>query len=70
MIGTKPNAIETTGLTYSFRNGRRVVNEINLQVPAGSIFGFLGPNGAGKTTTIRLLTGMLENDMDNIFLYH
>jgi len=63
------NAIETTGLNYSFRYGRKVVNEVSLQVPEQSIFGFLGPNGAGKTTTIRLLTGMLENEPDNIFIH-
>ena len=62
-------AIETSGLTYMFRYGRKVVNEVSLKVPEGSIFGFLGPNGAGKTTTIRLLTGMLENDKDNISIH-
>jgi ABC-2 type transport system ATP-binding protein len=31
---------------------------LNLEVKAGSVFGFLGPNGAGKTTTIKLLTGL------------
>jgi ABC-type multidrug transport system ATPase subunit len=62
-------AIETSGLNYIFRYGRKVVNEVSLKVPEGSIFGFLGPNGAGKTTTIRLLTGMLENDKDNISIY-
>lgn len=67
----EPNtyAIETSGLNYMFGYGRKVVNEVSLKVPEGSIFGFLGPNGAGKTTTIRLLTGMLENDKDNISIY-
>jgi len=66
----EPNvyAIETSGLNYMFRYGRKVVNEVSLKVPDRSIFGFLGPNGAGKTTTIRLLTGMLENDKDNILI--
>ena len=62
-------AIETSGLNYVFGRGRKVVNDVSLKVPEGSIFGFLGPNGAGKTTTIRLLTGMLENDKDNISIY-
>ena len=68
MNATNAYAIETSGLNYSFRYGRKVVNEVSLKVPDRSIFGFLGPNGAGKTTTIRLLTGMLENDMDNILI--
>jgi lantibiotic transport system ATP-binding protein len=61
-------AIETKDLNFSFGHGRKVVNELSLRVPAGSIYGFLGPNGAGKTTTIRLLTGMLLSNRDNIFL--
>ena len=65
----KAYAIETSELNYMFRYGRKVVNNVSLKVPEGSIFGFLGPNGAGKTTTIRLLTGMLENDKDNISIY-
>lgn len=65
---TNAYAIETSGLNYMFRYGRKVVNEVSLQVPDQSIFGFLGPNGAGKTTTIRLITGMLENEPDNIFI--
>lgn len=37
-----------------------VVNNLNLEVKGGEIFGFLGPNGAGKTTTIKMLTGLME----------
>lgn len=36
------------------------VNQLNLEVRAGEIYGFLGPNGSGKTTTIKMLTGLLE----------
>ncbi len=51
--------IETRGLTRSF--GEFVaVNDLNLQVPRGTIFGFLGPNGAGKSTTVKMLTGILK----------
>jgi len=52
-------AIETEALTRNFA-GVRAVNQLNIGVPAGIVFGFLGPNGAGKTTTIRLLLGLLE----------
>jgi lantibiotic transport system ATP-binding protein len=61
-------AIETKRLSWSFRHQQKVVNHLSLVVPEGSIYGFLGPNGAGKTTTIRLLTGMLLTDVDNIFI--
>jgi ABC-2 type transport system ATP-binding protein len=38
------------------------VNGVNLEIPAGGIYGVLGPNGAGKTTTIRMLTTLLKPD--------
>jgi ABC-2 type transport system ATP-binding protein len=57
-------AIETDGLTKIFRSlGRKplvAVQDLNLKVPVGSVFGFLGPNGAGKTTTLNLLLGNLR----------
>ena len=61
-------AIETNELNFSYAYKRKVVNNVSLKVPKGSIYGFLGPNGAGKTTTIRLLTGMLLSDNDNIYI--
>jgi ABC-2 type transport system ATP-binding protein len=49
--------VETAALTKRF--GRRtVVQDVELQVPRGSAFGYLGPNGAGKTTLIRMLLGL------------
>ncbi|HPM23032.1 MAG TPA: ABC transporter ATP-binding protein [Phycisphaerae bacterium] len=52
-------AIETMGLTRRF--GRTLaVDNLNLTVRAGSVFGFIGPNGAGKSTTIRMLIGVLS----------
>ncbi|WP_417216482.1 ATP-binding cassette domain-containing protein [Arthrobacter sp.] len=50
-------AIETSQLSKSFGT-RRAVNNLDLAVPQGSVFGFLGPNGSGKTTTIRMLLGL------------
>ncbi len=51
--------IRTEALTRDF-DALRAVDNLNLEVPAGTIFGFLGPNGSGKTTTIRMLLGLLE----------
>ena len=52
-------AVETTKLTKKFGN-LTAVDELNLSVRRGIIYGFLGPNGAGKTTTIKLLCGLLS----------
>lgn len=52
-------AVETRELTRDF-GSVRAVSGVNLEVPAGSFYGFLGPNGAGKSTTLRCLTGLLE----------
>ncbi len=44
------------------------VDNLNLEVPAGEIFGFLGPNGAGKTTTIRTMMGILKPTSGQVLL--
>jgi ABC-2 type transport system ATP-binding protein len=60
-------AIETKGLTRRF--GKTIaVQNLNLQVPAGALFGLIGPNGAGKTTTLRMLAGLLEPSSGEILL--
>lgn len=51
--------IETAGLT-KYYGGIRGVEDLDLSVEAGEVFGYLGPNGAGKTTTIRTLLGLLS----------
>ncbi|MDQ4076513.1 MAG: ABC transporter ATP-binding protein [Chloroflexota bacterium] len=53
------NAIETQNLTKRY-NGLTAVDNLNLSIPEGTLYGFIGPNGAGKTTTIRMLAGLLE----------
>ncbi len=51
--------IRLTNLTKRY-GSFTAVDGIDLQVPAGELFGFLGPNGAGKTTTLRMIAGILK----------
>ena len=60
MLAPTELAVATSGLTKQYRGGQLAVNEIDLAVPAGSVYGFLGPNGSGKTTTIRMLLGLIR----------
>jgi ABC-2 type transport system ATP-binding protein len=53
-------AIETQKLTKSYGRKARGIEEVDLAVEEGEVFGFLGPNGAGKTTTVRTLLGFLR----------
>ncbi len=52
-------AIEVRGLVREFKKGPRAVDNIDLTVAEGEIYGFLGPNGAGKSTTVLMLTTLL-----------
>jgi ABC-2 type transport system ATP-binding protein len=54
---TIDSAISTAGLTKHYP-GVEALTDLDLDVPAGSVYGFLGPNGAGKSTTIKLLAGL------------
>jgi ABC-type protease/lipase transport system fused ATPase/permease subunit len=51
-------AVYTEGLVRNF-DGLRAVDEVDIRIPAGEIYGFLGPNGAGKSTTVRMLCTLL-----------
>jgi ABC-2 type transport system ATP-binding protein len=53
------DAVRAEALTVAYRHGRGI-DALDLEVPAGEVFGFLGPNGAGKTTTIRTLLDLLR----------
>ncbi|MGG7550829.1 ABC transporter ATP-binding protein [Chryseobacterium arthrosphaerae] len=59
-------SITTKDLNYKI-GSKTILNNISLNIPEGSIYGYLGRNGAGKSTTIKLLLGLLESDHDNIF---
>lgn len=54
------SVIETENLTKIFSDKLIAVNNLNLEVEEGSIYGLLGPNGAGKTTVIRQLLGLIK----------
>lgn len=61
------NAIETHTLTRQYGK-LTAVQDLNLVVPQGSLYGLIGPNGAGKTTTLRMLAGLLEPTTGEIFI--
>ncbi|PIE50564.1 MAG: multidrug ABC transporter ATP-binding protein [Flavobacteriales bacterium] len=64
------NIIEIEHLSYGYSKNKKVLEDISLNVPKGSIYGFLGANGAGKSTTMRLLMGLHEsNTEDNIKVF-
>ena len=54
-----PNAIETKKLTKAYGN-LKAVDNLDITVESGEIFGLLGPNGAGKTTTVSMLCTILK----------
>src|SRR4051794_30171197 len=53
------NAIETERLSKTFGE-KRALDELNLSIEGGTVYGLLGPNGAGKTTAIRVLATLLK----------
>ncbi|MGN7469478.1 ABC transporter ATP-binding protein [Brevibacillus sp. SAFN-007a] len=60
--------IELVNVTKSYNGTAKAVDQLNLTVPKGEIFGFLGPNGAGKTTTIKMMTGVIRPDEGEIVI--
>ncbi len=61
--------IKITNLSKSYNKGAvKAVDNLNLHVKPGEIFGFLGPNGAGKTTTIKMIVGLLNADSGSIVI--
>ena len=60
--------IEIKNVTKEYKKSNKVIDNLNLTINNGEIFGFLGPNGAGKTTTMKMITGMLEINKGDIFI--
>jgi len=60
--------IEICSLTKLYKNGRGI-DDINLEIDQGDIFGFLGPNGAGKTTAMKVMTGLIRSDRGDVKIF-
>ncbi len=65
--GTRPPALSIRGIAKRF--GEKIaVDNISLDVPAGSFYGLVGPNGAGKTTSLSMATGLLRPDAGQVLV--
>ena len=60
--------IEIKNVSKSYIKGKKTLDNLNLEIKNGEIFGFLGPNGAGKTTTIKIITGILNADEGDVLI--
>ena len=60
--------IKIENVSKSYVKGKKSIDNLNLEIKNGEIFGFLGPNGAGKTTTIKMITGILNPDEGDILI--
>ena len=60
--------IEIKDVTCSYVAGKNVIENMNLTIEDGLVFGFIGPNGAGKTTTLDMITGVVKIDSGDIFI--
>lgn len=59
------NVLTVQGLSKAF-GGQKIIDNLNMAVPEGSVFGFIGQNGAGKTTTMKMVLGLLRPDQGEI----
>ena len=59
------SAIEIENLTKCYGK-TRALEDVDLTVEDGEVFGFIGPNGAGKTTTLRILLGLLRKNSGRV----
>src|SRR4030042_3187929 len=59
------STLQTLAVSKSYR-GRKVVDEVNLELRQGEVVGLLGPNGAGKTTTFYIIVGLIAPDLGRV----
>lgn len=60
--------LKIKNLSKSYSKGKKVVENVSIEVKPGEIFGFIGHNGAGKTTTIKAVVGILEFEEGTIMI--
>ena len=61
------NVLTIQGLSKGF-GGQKIIDNLNMTVPEGSVFGFIGQNGAGKTTTMKMVLGLLRPNQGEIIV--
>lgn len=62
------NILETEAITKSYKK-KKVVNNVNLHVKQGEIYGFVGPNGAGKSTILKMLLNLESPDSGSVKIF-
>ncbi len=60
--------METAGLQKSYK-GNIVVNDVNIHIPKGAVYGFVGPNGAGKSTVMKMILNLIQPDSGEVQLF-
>lgn len=60
--------METVGLRKSYR-GNVVVDNVNIHIPRGAVYGFVGPNGAGKSTVMKMVLNLIQPDAGEVHLF-
>lgn len=60
--------MRTTGLQKSYK-GTVTVNDVNIHIPKGAVYGFVGPNGAGKSTVMKIILNLIHPDAGEVHLF-
>ena len=60
--------MRTTGLQKSYK-GTVAVNDVNIHIPKGAVYGFVGPNGAGKSTVMKMILNLIHPDAGEVHLF-